>query len=223
MIGQITVDVEYGSQRKEFSSFIVAGEQRPPLLGCNWLHSIKLDWAELHHVQNGSSADTVKKFRTVFQNVGTIKEYKANIRLKEGVRPIFKKSHPVAYVLQPILEVELNRMQKESILEPVENSKWATQLVVVPKTNGKIGVCGDFKVIINQYVETKQYLLPTVEDIFAHLVGGRVIFKLDMALANLQLPVHEDSKPLLVINTPNGIHSVTLWGISSVSYVSFSL
>ena len=37
--GQVTVDVEYGSQRKELSLFIVAGEQRPPLLGHDWLHS----------------------------------------------------------------------------------------------------------------------------------------------------------------------------------------
>ena len=188
----------------------MAGEQRPPLLGCDWLHSIKLDWAELHHVKKGSSADTVNKFPTVFQkNVGTIKGYKANIRLKEGAKPIFKKSRPVAYALQPILEAELNRMQKEGILEPVESSEWATPLVVVPKMNGKIRVCGDFKVTINQCVETKQYPLPTVEDIFAHLAGGRVFSKLDMAQAYLQLPVHVDSKPLLVINTPKGLFQYT--------------
>ena len=52
--------------------------------------------------------------------------------------------------LQPILEVELNRMQKEGILEPVENSEWATPLVVVPKASGKIRVCGDVKVTINR-------------------------------------------------------------------------
>ena len=55
----------------------------------------------------------------------------------------------MAYALQPILEVELNRMQNEDILEPVENSEWATPLVMVPKANGKIRVCGDVKVTIN--------------------------------------------------------------------------
>ena len=39
IIGQFTVDVEYGSpQRKEIPLLIVAGEQRHPLLGHNWLH-----------------------------------------------------------------------------------------------------------------------------------------------------------------------------------------
>jgi len=58
-------------------------------------------------------------------------------------------------------------MQKEGILGLVEKSDWATPLVIVLKSNGKIGVCGDFKVTINQCVETKLYPLPTVEDIFA--------------------------------------------------------
>ena len=37
----------------------------------------------------------------------------------------------VAYALQPILEAELNKMQNEGILELVENSEWATPLVIV--------------------------------------------------------------------------------------------
>ena len=93
-------------------------------------------------------------------------------------------------------------MQEEGILEPVERSKWATPLVIVPKSNGKIRVCGNFKVTINQCVEMKSYPLPTTEDIFARLAGGCVFTKLDLSQTYLQLPVDEDSKDLLVINTP---------------------
>ena len=86
-----------------------------------WLASQYYSW--ITPCQKGSSGDTVNKFPTVFQkNVGTIKGYKTNIELKEGAKPIFKKSRPVAYALQPILEAKLNRLQKEGILEPVENS-----------------------------------------------------------------------------------------------------
>ena len=77
--------------------------------------------------------------------------------------------------------------------------------VIVPKSNGKIRVCGDFKVTINQCVETKLYPLPNVEDIFARLAGGKIFTKLDLSQAYLQLPVDEDSKGLLVINTPKGL------------------
>ena len=69
------------------------------------------------------------------------------------------------YALQPALEAELYRMHKEGIIEPTNSSEWATPLVIVPKSNGKIRVCEDFKVTINQCVETKCYPIPMVEAI----------------------------------------------------------
>ena len=76
-------------------------------------------------------------------------------------------------------------MQRQGILERVEKSEWATPLVIVLKSNGNIRICGDFKVAINQYVETKIYQLPITEDIFAHLAGGHVFTKLDLSQAYL--------------------------------------
>jgi len=40
-------------------------------------------------------------------------------------------------------QAELKHMQKEGIIELTDNSKWATPLVIVPKSNKKIKVCGD--------------------------------------------------------------------------------
>ena len=131
------------------------------------------------------SASIISRFPAVFsKEVGRIKGYKAIISLRQGTKPIFQS---VAYALQPTLEAELNRR--------------VTPLVIVPKS---LRVC-DFKVIIYQCV--KSYPLPTAEDIFAHLAGGRVFTKLDLSQAYLQLPVDDDhdSKDLLVINTPKGI------------------
>ena len=89
----------------------------------------------------------------------------------------FKKSQSVAYVLHPALEVELNRMQLEGILEPVKRNVWATPLVIVLKSDGKLRVCGDFKITINQCIETKTYPLPATEDLFfVHLAAGNCIF-----------------------------------------------
>ena len=112
-------------------------------------------------------------------------------------------------------------MQQEGILEPVERSEWATLLVIVPKSNGNLRVCGDFKVAINQCVETKTYPLPTAEDIFARLAGGHVFTKLDLSQAYLQLPVDDDSKDLLVINTPKGLfrYNRLLYGVSVASAI----
>ena len=176
------------------------------MFGRNWMQGIQLDWAKLHQIREKATASIISRFPAVFSAaVGKIQGYKAVIRLKEGTKPIFKKSRSVAYALQPALETELTRMQQEGILEPIERSEWATPLVIVPKSNGRLRVCGDFKVTINKCVETKTYPLPTAEDIFARLAGGRVFTKLDLSQAYLQLAVDDDSKELLVINTPKGL------------------
>ena len=143
--------------------------------------------------------------------------YQADIKLKEGARPIFKKSRSVAYALQPTLEAELKRLQKEGIIKPVQTSSWATPLVVVPKANGKIRVCGDYKVTVNRCVETKIYPLPTTEDIFARLAGCAYFTKLDLTQAYQQLPLDEESKKLLVVNTPLGLFQYTRlpYGVST--------
>ena len=88
------------------------------------------------------------KYSQVFhKGAGTILGYQADIKLKEGARPIFKKSRSVACALQPTLEVELKRLQEEGIIKSVQTSLWAMPLVVVPKANGKIRVCGDYKAL----------------------------------------------------------------------------
>ena len=57
------------------------------------------------------------------------------------------------------------------------------------------------------------YPLPNVEDIFARLAGDKIFTKLDLSQAYLQLPVDEDSKGLLLINTPKGLFRLP-YGVS---------
>ena len=189
VIGQVSVDIaiEYGHQKKRLPLLIVAGNERSSLFGQDWMQGIQLDWAGLHQIREKVSSVGSRQC-LLSKEVGKIKGYKTIIHLRQGTKPIFKKSRSVAYTLQSTLEVELNRMQQEGILEPVESSEWATPLVIVPKSNGNLRVCSDFKVIINQCVETKTYPLPTAEDFlltwleaFAHLAGGRVFTKLDLS------------------------------------------
>ena len=204
--GQATVQVIYEQQVTDLPLVIIAGMKRPALFGRNWLEAIKLNWMELYKIQSNKMQHLVEKHAPLFEKkIGTIQGYKADVRLRPEAKPVFKKARPVAYSLQSALNQELEYLQHEGILEPVESSDWATPLVVVPKTNGKLRVCGDYKVTINQCVEKKIYPLPTTEDLFAQIAGGQFFSKLDMSQAYQQLNLHEDSKNLLVVNTPRGL------------------
>ena len=51
VIGQAQVNVGYGHRKHQLPLLDVAGNQRPPMFGQNWLQSIQLYWALLHQLQ----------------------------------------------------------------------------------------------------------------------------------------------------------------------------
>eukprot|EP00795_Rhopilema_esculentum_P017020 gene17020-8525_t len=181
----------------------------PALLGRNWLTEIKLDWNQLFVVNYGLGEELVKKYKNVFDaQHGVIKGYKADLLLKKDAKPVFKKARPVPFSLKEIVEKELNRLTKDGIMAPVMHSDWASPIVVVQKIDGRVRICGDYKVSVNPVLDVDQYPLPNIEDIFATLSGGVYFSKLDLSNAYQQLELEEDAKDVLTINTHKGLFRI---------------
>ena len=77
------------------------------------------------------------------------------------------------------------------------------------KKNGKVRLCGDYKLTINQVSPTETYPLPRADEIYAKLAGGKLFTKLDMSNAYLQLPLDAESKKFTTINTHKGLFEYT--------------
>ena len=60
---------------------------------------------------------------------------------------------------------------------------------------------------VNQALAIEEYPLPTPEELFSTLAGGKVFSKLDLSQAYLQLPVDEASKVYLTVNTHKGLYA----------------
>ncbi len=71
----------------------------------------------------------------------------------------------------------------------VNFSELAAPIVIVSKKEGRIRICGDYKVNINQALTVDQYVPP--EELFATLANGEQFTKLDMSQAYLQLQLEE--------------------------------
>ena len=92
-------------------------------------------------------------------------------------------------------------MEQQGTISPVKHSQWATPIVPVPKNDEKFCICGDYKVTLNQVLLVEEYPLPTPEELFSTLAGGKIFSKLDLSQAYLQLLVEKESKKYLTINT----------------------
>ena len=80
------------------------------------------------------------------------------------------------------VEEELEWLEKEGIIEPVQYAEWVAPIVPVLKADGKsLRICGDFKVTVNKADQLDCYPIPKIEDLFAPLAHGKTFTKLDMS------------------------------------------
>ncbi|PIK48902.1 hypothetical protein BSL78_14237 [Apostichopus japonicus] len=116
------------------------------------------------------------------------------------------------------VEAELDRLQSEGIITPIQFADWAAPIVPILKADqSSIRICGDYKVSVNKASKLDQYPIPKIEDLFATLAGGKTFSKLDMSQTYQQLKLDEDSKQYVVINTYKGLFQYNRlpFGISS--------
>ena len=73
--------------------------------------------------------------------------------------------------------------------------------MAVPKGDGSVRLCEDYRRTVNPGLEIDQYPVPHPEDLMATLTGGHKFSKLDLSAAYQQMILVEDSQPYMVINT----------------------
>lgn len=146
-------------------------------------------------IQNLTLQSIREEFKNLFVQDGQpIKSFKARIKVRENAQPLFHKARPVPFSLKDEVTKELNKLEQKGIIEKIENSEWAAPIVVVPKPNKSIRLCGDYKVTVNREISEEQYPIPNTEDMFATSAGGKKFTKLDLSAAYTQLELEEDSK-----------------------------
>ena len=102
------------------------------------------------------------------------------VPLKIEANAKFYKARSVPFALKSKVEAELADLQSKGIISPVKHSTWAAPIVPVLKKNGKVRICGNYKLTINQAAPTKMYSLPLIEELLTDMSGGKYFSKLDL-------------------------------------------
>ena len=225
-LGYSDVKVELNNQEQMLKLYVLNNDGRP-LFGREWLRHLNLNWSEIKtlHVSSKSTksrqseVESLKlKYSEVFSDeLGKLKDVKAKLILKENSAPKFVKARPVPYSLKDKIDKELDKLLNQGVIEKVNTSDWATPIVPVPKPNGDVRICGEYKVTVNPVLQVEQYPLPRIDDLFASLSGGQHFSKIDLKNAYLQIEMDNESKNLLTINTHRGLfrYNRLVFGIAS--------
>ncbi|PFX23520.1 Uncharacterized protein K02A2.6 [Stylophora pistillata] len=149
--------------------------------------------------------------------LGKLNGIEAKLNLKAGATPVFHKARLVLFTKKSKISGKLNLLESQGIIEKVPYSEWAAPIVAVDKPDGGIKICRDFKVTVNPELEVHKYPLPRIDEIFSNIAGGEKISKLDLSHAFLQIEVAEKCRPLLTVNTHQGLYQYkrVVYGIAS--------
>ena len=75
----------------------------------------------------------------------TLKGYEIEITVYPGCKPSFSDTRSVPYALNERIQIELERLVKDDIYEPIQYSKWTSPIVPVLKDIGTMRICGGYK------------------------------------------------------------------------------
>ena len=218
VLGSAMVTVKDNKQEAKLPLLVVGGDG-PSLLGRNWLSAIGLEWKKIFAIRTQQGLQSIlEQHKDVFKSeLGTLNGVEAKIHVDPQAKPIFYKARTVPLALRQKVEHELERLEKQGIIEPVQFSDWAAPIVPVEKRDGNIRICGDYKLTINRAAQTEVYPIPLIQEIFASLAGGKTFSKLDLSHAYQQVRLEEASQQYVTVNTHKGLfrYKRLPFGISS--------
>ncbi|EER14470.1 retrovirus polyprotein, putative, partial [Perkinsus marinus ATCC 50983] len=106
--------------------------------------------------------------------------------------PVVERVRPVPHKWREDIEAQLREMEELGVIKR-STSAWRFPCVYVPKKNGKVRMCVDYR-RLNQACHTEAYPVPRPDDVQEHLCHARVFSTLDLRSGYWQLPVRPEDQ-----------------------------
>ncbi|CAB0000711.1 unnamed protein product [Nesidiocoris tenuis] len=210
-MGTYDFNVTYNGITKLLTAVIVE-KDLDLLFGREWMRAFGIAFKNVEAIQSVQDVpiklnSILEKYNKIFSSeIGTVKNFEFDIKLKPNSRPVFQRARPIPFALRKGVEEELDRLVRENVLEKVDYSEWSSPVVPIVKPTGSIRLCGDYSSTVNPQVEITQHPFPGFEEAFQALRGGKRFTVLDVRSAFLHLPVSSKTSEILTLNTHRGLY-----------------
>lgn len=118
-------------------------------------------------------------------------------------QPLHCRARPVAPHRYEQVRKEFEQMIEQGLCRP-SKSPWSSPLHIVPKKNGDLRVCGDYR-RLNAITTPDRYPIPRIKD-FTYQLSNKIIFStIDLNRAYQQIKVRNEDIEKTAIITPMGL------------------
>ena len=149
----------------------------------------------------------VTEFQQIFDGVCRPMEGPpCHFELKDGVTPVaMRGSRPVAVPLLPRLKDELDELEQQGVIEKITApTAWVHPIVIVPKPNGGIRLCVDFRKLNESIITPKFESMTPFQAVRTIPPGMRYFTVVDALKGYHQVPLDDESADLTTFSTPFG-------------------
>ena len=156
ILGLIQLPVQFKRFKAHLEAIVIKGNASN-LLGRNWFESLGIQVTGVAHVQAiDVGQQYIKNFPNVFSSdLGTYQGPPISLNIDSSVSPISCLPRRLPIGIKPAVEEELDKLIEKGVLIPVKESKWATPIVPIPKPDGGMRICADYRVTINKGIKPK--------------------------------------------------------------------
>lgn len=155
--------------------------------------------------QQNALLNVLTNFSGTFASGGAPTSYAEHcIVIKDGQSPIAVPPYRLAEPKKEILRSELDKLIQDDIIEECE-SPWAAPVVMVPKKNGEVRVCGDYR-RLNEVTVSDKYPMPVLEDLLHAAKKTNYMSTLDLKAGYHQVSVRAADRDKTAFVTPFGMY-----------------
>ena len=117
--------------------------------------------------------------------------------------PIALRPYRTALHHRGLVDKHVDEMLAAGVIQP-SDSPWAFPIVMVPKKNGEVRFCVDYR-RFNEITERDPFPMPNIEEVLASLHGAKFFTTLDLKSGFWQVPVAEEDQPKTAFITHRGV------------------
>lgn len=156
---------------------------------------IRWDEMDINDAQRDHFMRLLYEYRDVFpldpNHLGTIKGFMFDISLHDKT-PFRARVTKLSMSEKEVVRQEIEKLLSQGIIRP-SMSPWAAQLLLIPKPDGTLRPCVDFRGLNKQTIKMA-YPVPDIDAYLHALRGHKYFCILDMNAGYWQVPVEEKSR-----------------------------
>lgn len=149
-----------GKVQKQVKLLIIKENDAAPLLGRDIMEMLGIT-VTINKILKDSDSETLRKllvkYETLFEDkLGRFKYEKIRLTIVKDAIPKYLKPRPLPFTYKSKVSEELERLEREGVITPINSSEWGTPLVPVLKADGSIRFCANlYKAILKHQFQEK--------------------------------------------------------------------